>query len=187
MSRGNLWENSDGLAVGFGTHSEDNDVAAVVGGTGAVKTAVVTLKAATALEAITALTVASFPPQTITIPRGSRILEASFQVTTGFTTAASGTLNIGTNTGRADGAYTADDENGIDAAIAITALNAIGAVVACDGALVAGVTSAGAAATADVQLCFSYSTGVYTAGAGVLTVRYIEPQGLQGNAFAAVE
>ena len=187
MARESLWENSDGLAVGFGTHSEDNKVAAVVGGTGAVKTAVMMLEDATDLEAITALTVASFPPQSITIPRGSRILEATFQVTTGFTTAASGVLNIGTNTGRADGAYTADDEDGIDVDIAITALNAIGAVVACDGALVGGVTSCGAAATADVQLCFSYKTGVYTAGAGILTVRYIEPQGPQGNAFLAVE
>jgi len=177
----------DGLVVGYGTHTADNEVSAVVGGSGAVKTAVMTLTDATSLEAITALTVASFPPQGIVIPRGSRILEASFQVTTGFTTSASGVLNIGTNTGNVDGAFTADDEDGIDVDIAITALNAVGAVVACDGALVGGVTSAGAAATSDVQLCFSYKTGVYTAGAGVLTVRYIEPQGLQGESFAAVE
>ena len=187
MSRDTLWENSDGLAVGFGTHSSDNDVPAVIGGTGAVKTAQVELKDATALEAVGSLTVASFPPQGITIPRGSRILEATFQVKTAFTTSASGALNIGTNTGRVDGAYTADDENGIDAAIAVTALDAVGAVVACDGALVAGVTSAGAAATSDVQLCFGYTTGVFTAGAGVLTVRYIEPSGSLGDTFAAVE
>lgn len=187
MSRENLWENSDGLAVGFGVHTVDNDVPAVVGGSGAVKTAVAYLKDATALEAVGSLTVASFPPQGIIIPRGSRILEASFQVTTAFTTSASGALNIGTNTGRVDGAYTADDENGIDAAIAVTALDAIGAVVACDGALVGGVTSCGAAATSDVQLCFGYTTGVFTAGAGVLTVRYIEPQLGQGETFAAVE
>ena len=187
MSRNVLWENQDGLAVGFGTHSEDNDVSAVVGGSGPIKTAVYALPDATALEVVGSLTIASFKPQDIRIPRGSRILEASFQVTAAFTTSASGALNIGTNSGRVDGAFTDDDENGIDAAIAATALDAIGAVVACDGALVGGVTSAGANSTTDVQLCFGYTTGVFTAGAGVLTVRYIEPQGLQGDPFAAVE
>ena len=187
MARKALWENSDGLAVGFGTHTADNDVSSVVGGEGAVKTAVMTLTDATALEAMTALTVASFPPQGITIPRGSYILDANFQVTTGFTTSASATLAIGTNTGRVDGAYTADVEAGIDATVAIAATDAIGAVVACDGTLVGGVISCGATSTTDVQLCFSYNVGVYTAGAGVLTVRYIEPQGPQGDTFAAVE
>jgi len=187
MARSSTWTNSDGLVVGFGTRTLDNDVAAVVGGSGAVKTAIVELSDATALEAVGSLTAASFPPQSITIPRGSRILEATFQVKTAFTTAASGALNIGTNSGRVDGAYTADDENGIDAAIAVTALDAVGAVVACDGALVAGVTSCGANSTTDVQLCFGYTTGVFTAGAGILTVRYIEPAGSLGDSFAAVE
>ena len=95
-------------------------------------------------------------------------------------------MNIGTNRG-ITGAYTADDENGIDAAIAVTALDAIGAVVACDGALVGGVTSAGATSTSDVKVAFAYTTGVFTAGAGILTVRYIEPQLDQGSSFAAVE
>jgi hypothetical protein len=187
MSRNSLWENSDGLAVGFGTHTSDNDVPAVIGGSGAVKTAQVELSDATALEVVGSLTVSSFPPQGIVIPRGSRILEATFQVKTAFTTGASGALNIGTNSGRVDGAYTADDENGIDVAIAVTALDAIGAVVACDGALVAGVTSCGATSTTDVNLCFGYTTGVFTAGAGILTVRYIEPSGALGESFAAVE
>ena len=187
MSRGNTWTNKDGLVVGFNEHTVDNGVSAVVGGSGPVKTAQVELEDATALEVAGSLTVASFKPQDIVIPRGSRILEASFQVKTAFTTSASGALNIGTNSGGLDGAYTDDDENGIDAAIAVTALDAIGAVVACDGALVAGVTTAGANATGDVKLCFSYSTGVFTAGAGVLTVRYIEPSGSLGESFAAVE
>lgn len=189
MARGNTWTNSDGLVVGFGTHSADNGVSAVVGGSGAGKVLQVKLEDATALEAVGSLTAASFKPQDVIIPRGSRILEASFTVTTAFTTGASGALNIGTNLGNADnsGNYTADDENGIDAAIAVTALDAVGATVACDGALVGGVTTCGAASTSDVRICFGYTTGVFTAGAGVLTVRYIEPSLDMGATFAAVE
>jgi len=182
MSRNATWTNSDGLVVGFGTHSEDNNVPAVTG-TGSVKTLVVALPDATALEAVGSVTTASIPPQSVLIPRGSRILEASFQVTTAFTTSASGALDIGTHSAAA----VDDDPNGIDAAIAVTALDAVGAVVACNGALVAGVTSCGAASTSDVVVTFAYSTGVFTAGAGVLTVRYVEPQLNQGDAFAAVE
>jgi len=185
MGRNTTWVNSDSLAVGFGTHSEDNNVSAVTAD-GSVKTLVKYLPDATALEAVASITVASLNPQDVTIPRGSRILEASFQVTAAFTTSASGALNIGTNRG-ITGAYTADDENGIDAAIAVTALDAIGAVVACDGALVAGVTTCGAASTSDVKVVFAYTTGVFTAGAGYLTVRYLEPIQSQGSSFAAVE
>ena len=75
----------------------------------------------------------------------------------------------------------------VDAAIAKTALDAIGASVGCDGALVGGVTTAGAASTSDVHVTFAYGTAAMTAGAGVLTLRYIEPQGTQGASFAAVE
>lgn len=186
MPRNATWTNQDGLVVGFGTHTEDNNVAGVYG-SGPIKTAVKYLPDASDLEVVGSLTVASFSPQDIIIPRGSRILEATFQVTTAFATGDSGALNIGTNTGLVDSAFTADDENGIDVAIAESALDAVGAVVACDGALVGGVTSCGAAATSDVQLCFGTTTGTFTAGSGLLTVRYIEPSAGMGDTFAAVE
>lgn len=172
----------DGLVVGYGTHTVDNNVAAVTGD-GAVKTMVVELPDATTLEAVASVTTASIPPQAAIIPRGSRILEASFQVTADFTTSASGALEIGTHSIAA----VDDDIDGIDEDIAVTALDEIGAVVTCDGALVAGVTSCGAVSTSDVVLTFAYATGVFTAGAGVLTVRYLEPRGSQGESFAAVE
>jgi len=182
MARNATWTNSDGLVVGFGTHTADNNVGAV-SAEGPIKTLVKELPDATALEATSAVTVASIAPQEVVIPRGSRILEASFQVITAFTTSASGALDIGTHSAAA----VDDDPNGIDAAIAVTALDAVGAVVACNGALVGGVTSAGAVSTSDVVVTFSYDTGVFTAGSGILTVRYIEPQGSQGESFAAVE
>lgn len=183
MPRNATWTNSDGLVVGFGTHTVDNGVAAVVGGSGAVKTMVLELSDASALEATASVTTASIKPQSVLIPRGSRILEASFQVTTAFTTSASGALDIGTHSAAAAD----DDPNGIDEAIAVTALDAVGATVACDGALVAGVTSAGANSTSDVVVTFSYDTGAFDTGAGVLTLRYIEPQLGQSESFAAVE
>jgi hypothetical protein len=184
MPRDSIWSNQDGLEVGFGTHTADNNVAAVVGGTGPIKTLVVELSDATSLEALASLTSASFNVQDARLPRGSRILEASFQVTTGFTTGDSADLEIGTNS-VVD--FTADDESGIDEAVAVTALNAIGASVACNGALVNGVVSAGAASTSDVFISFSASTGAFTAGAGYLTVRYVEPQGNVPDPFLAVE
>ena len=183
MARNATWTNSDGLVVGFGTRTNDNDIAGVVGGSGAVKTMVVELKDATGLEAVGSVTTASINPQSVMLPRGSRILEASFTATVAFTSGGSGTLEIGTHSAAA----VDDDPNGIDAAIAKTALDAIGASVGCDGALVGGVTTAGAASTSDVHVTFAYGTAAMTAGAGVLTLRYIEPQGTQGASFAAVE
>jgi hypothetical protein len=109
-------------------------------------------------------------------------LEASFQVKTAFA-GATANLDIGTHSLAA----VDDDPNGIDVAVDVLVLDAVGAVVACDGALVGGVTSCGAVSTSDVVVTFSYDTAAFTAGAGVLTVRYVEPQGTQGESFAAVE
>ena len=181
MPRGNTWDNQDGLEVGFGIHSEDNNVAAVTGD-GALKTMVLELPDATTLEVSASVTAASIPVQSAIIPRGSRILEASFQVITAFT-GATANLDIGTHSVAA----VEDDFDGIDSAIDVLVLDAVGATVVCDGPLVAGVVSAGANSTSDVVITFSYDTAVFTAGAGTLTVRYLEPRGSQGEAFAAVE
>jgi hypothetical protein len=156
MSREATWTNSDGLVVGFGVHTIDNDVPAVTG-TGSVKTMVVEILDATTLEATSAVTTASIPPQAAVIPRGSRILEASFQVKTAFA-GATANLDIGTHSLAA----VDDDPNGIDVAVDVLVLDAVGAVVACDGALVGGVTSCGAVSTSDVVVTFSYDTAAFS-------------------------
>jgi len=186
MPRSATWTNSDGLIVGFGTHTEDNGVAGITGGSGTMRTYTIELPDATLLEDTDAITVASLPPQSVVIPRGSQIKEATFSVTTVFTTSASATLDIGTYKAGGDGSTSGDDDaDGIDADIAVTALDAIGDIVICDGALVGGVVSCGATANADVVVVFGYEAGVYTAGAGVLTLEVLVPHGSQGRSLAS--
>lgn len=185
MSRNNTWTNSDGLVVGFGTHSEDNNVAAVTGDSGTLKTLVIELPDATLLEDTDAITVASLPPQSARIPRGSYIKKATFQVKTPFTSEGAATLDIGTYAADGDGSSTGDDlAAGIDADIALTAIDAIGDVVVCNGASVAGVVPVGVVANSDVVVVFGFEAAVYTAGAGVLTVEYIVPSGSLGRTLA---
>ena len=66
MSRDATWTNSDGLVVGFGTHSVDNDVTAVRGGT--CKTLEVEYDLVNMADTFAATNV---KPQDVIIPRGS--------------------------------------------------------------------------------------------------------------------
>lgn len=94
------------------------------------------------------------------VPANSRIKEATFTVITAF---AGGTsYNFGLN--QPDG--TVIDADGIDAAVATAAIDAVGETVACDGALVANTAGIGAN---DGQLVVA-ATGTYTAGKGRLRV-----------------
>ena len=76
MSRANTWTNSDGLVVGFGTHSEDNEVAAVYQGSNGIVTVTQEIDMASLVafgsESRTAYPNAS--GQEHVIPRGSVIL-----------------------------------------------------------------------------------------------------------------
>ena len=181
MARNATWTNSDGLVVGFGTHTSDNNVMAVVEG-GTVKQYTIDLPDATAIEDTDAITVAgSIPPQSVTIPRGSYIKSASFVVTTAFTSGGAATLDIGTYSTAA----VVDVANGIDVDIALSDINAIGEVVACNGTLVGGVLPVGGTSNSDVVVVFGDEAAVYTAGAGVLTLEVIVPHGGQGRTLAA--
>lgn len=96
------------------------------------------------------------------IPANARIKEATLRVITAF---AGGTsYNIGLS--ESDG--TVIDADGIDAAVATAALDAVGETVACDGALVANTAGIGTAAG---QVTVA-ATGTYTAGKAVLKVVY---------------
>jgi hypothetical protein len=100
------------------------------------------------------------------IPSGSYITRASLIVSDAFA-GATAALNIGLQT--AAGAAIA--AQGIDAAIAVTAIDADGDVVACDGAYVNGVVTVGAA---DAYVSLDYDTAAFTAGAAKLVIEYIE-------------
>ena len=186
MPRNATWTNADGLIVGFGTHTEDNGVLAVTGDSGTRRTYVIELPAAASLEDTDAITVASLGPQHAVIPRGSKIVSASFSVTTVFTSEGSATLDIGTYEAAGDGSSSGDDDaDGIDADIALTALDAVGDLVVCDGALITGAVACGAVADADVTVVFGFEAAAFTAGAGVLTLEVIVPSGSQGRSLAA--
>jgi hypothetical protein len=178
MPRNNTWTNADGLVVGFGTHTADNAVPAVVSEAGPFKV-VQAMVLGTAIEASASLTAASLPPQAIRIKRGSLIKRATFETVVAFT-GSSSTLNIGTY--KADTIATVDDADGIDATIALTAMDAVGETVICDGALVNGVVPVGATSDSDVQIVFGYGTAAFTAGKGILTVEYQEPSYIAVNA-----
>jgi len=155
------YNNDDGLRVLTGT----DQGAAIDAGTttkSEVKTLVIDIADATELGSSAATPTAN----EAFIPAGSYITAANLIVTTAFTSAGSGTLTIGTS--EQDG--TAIDADGIDAAIAKTAL-AADLAVACNGAQVGGTAAIG---SNDAYVKANYGTAAFTAGAAKLVISYIE-------------
>ncbi len=183
MARGNTWSNSDGLVVGFGTHTEDNDVAAVASSGGRV----VLTRLITGVDLSDTYSATDFLPQEVVIPRGSRIIRASFQVLVAFTSGGAATLDIGTFT-KGLATDVVDDADGIVADMTIAELTSIGEVHICDGALVgaSGQTAVGATGLGDCVIAPSYETAAFTAGSGILTVEYQVPSLNAGRTIAAV-
>lgn len=104
------------------------------------------------------------------IPSGAWIKSATLFVKTAFV-GATGTLTIGLY----DKAGTAIDADGIDAAIAVTAIDAVGDVVLCNGALVGGLVTGVSSLTTDSGMYIGAlsATANFTAGAARLVVEYI--------------
>ena len=101
------------------------------------------------------------------LPAGSIIVNADLVVTAPFTSGGSATLTIGTY----NAAGTAIDADGIDAAIALTAIDADGDVVQCDGAQVSGLVTVGGAAA---YVGWNFGTAAFTGGAAKLIIEYIK-------------
>jgi len=98
------------------------------------------------------------------IPAGSVILRADLVMTAAATSGGAATLDIGTY----NSAGTAIVATGIDAAVALTAIDAIGETVRCDGTH---TTTAGYVAS-DAYIGLKWNTAAYTAGVGKLYVEY---------------
>ena len=98
------------------------------------------------------------------IPANSVILRADLVMTAAATSGGAATLDIGTY----NSAGTAIVAAGIDSAIALTAIDAIGETVRCDGTH---TTTAGYVAS-DAYIGLKWSTAAYTAGVGKLYVEY---------------
>lgn len=161
MIRDEIWTNSDGLAVGFGTREvETNAGAVVVAGDGVTRTVVVNIKGSGIPDS-------AVGPQLINgavIPANSYLKGATLFVTTAFV-GATAVLDIGLFKA-SDG--TEVDDDGIDAAIA-TATLVDNYDVACDGALI------GTVLAYDSKIGVSYDTAAFTAGEATLVVEYLVP------------
>lgn len=168
MPRQNTWSNSDGLVVGFGTHTSDNMVPAVTSEKGAVKTMQMLIVGTQVPASWTSATV---PPQGVLIKRGSFIQRAKLVVQTAFTSGGAGTLSIGTYSPAA----VTDVAAGLLSAAALATINTVGAVSVLAGTLVNGVLPLGGTSDSDVLILPIFGTAAFTAGKAVLTVEYVEP------------
>ena len=172
MRREATWTNNDGLVVGFGTHSVDNDVAAVTANPDGSKTMKMEITLADLVDTFAATTV---KPQQARIRRGSIIKSAHIQTLVAATSGGAATLDIGT-WALAD-TQVVDDADGLVADVSIAEMTTIGEVHILDGALInaSGVTAVGAVGDADCVIAPSYETAVFTAGKVELVVTYFEP------------
>ena len=161
------WTNQDGVTIKFG---DERGVAYTSGKnmSSAIKTLTHKFTYADIGNTDTA---AVDVANTAAIPAGSVILRAYLYVTTAFA-GATAVLDIGLKVA----AGTNTDDDGIDAAVAVTALDAVGDFIVCDGALVADPTGNLTAVrfTADQYIMTTYDTAAFTAGAATLVVEYLE-------------
>lgn len=164
MARDAYWDNKDGLVVGFGTRTPSQ-----TGGFVNAEAATFERKLFLRIKGEDlGDTVAATDEQLVfgpTIPSGAFIESAQLEVTEAFV-GATAVLDIGVYNAATEAAV---DDDGIDAAVAVTAIDAIGDSIACDGALVDTVLAQ------DSKIAASYDTAAFTAGEAVLTVVYYYP------------
>lgn len=160
-NRNHKWENKDGLFVGFGTRRSESNSAPQTSTAGVYQEFRMAIKGTELNDVATAAEVENGA----VIPAGAFLVSASLYVNTAFTSEGVAVLDLGL-LNATTGAITDDD--GIDAAVALAALEA-GDVVACDGALI------GTQLAAPNKVIASYDTAAYTAGEATLVVRYAVP------------
>lgn len=158
------WLNNDGLLVKFGTEE------AIVGGGGEFTWDGPNAKLDIDIRynMLNAFGTRTILDETVRIPNGLLLRSASFQVIVPFTSGGAATLDLGLYDMDRTTAYDAD---GIDAAIALTAIDTVGETVTCDGALI------GTILANDTPSLISATVGTanYTAGRGVLTLQFFKP------------
>lgn len=181
MPRKTTWTNQDGLIIGNGPHTSDDAVPAINAGRGALRTIQTRIGYADLVSAGASWTATDGSPNAVVIPRGSRIVRATFAVKTSFATLTA--LVIGT-WGIKDRQYditaAVDDADGIMTTTEGAAANlAAGNIVNCNGALIALSSNVGilvgATSNSNCVLQYVYTGSAPTAGDGVLTVEYYTP------------
>lgn len=176
MSREYVWNNSDGLKVGFGTRTDDDQSPGIHAGNFAERVVTAQIDLADLPDTFAAANRSGFEA---VIPRGSIITAAYVNVVSVATSGGAATLDIGL-WGTND---SVDDADGIVADITVAEMDTAGEVHICDGALVAapgntaaaGVATVGATANSDVIVAASYETAAFTGGTIILTVKYLAP------------
>lgn len=157
------YTNADGLRVlTFGGQGEVQDK----GVTALSPTQVMVVTVADMTDLGSSFGSSDIDPNDPFIPAGSVILSATWVTTTEVTSGGSATLTIGTY----NSAGTAIDADGIDATVALTAINAVGETVRCDGAHL----TTGGYVSANAYIGMIYATAAYTAGAGKLIIEYVK-------------
>lgn len=110
----------------------------------------------------------TFLSDTLRIPNGVLLVSAKLITIVPFTSGGSATLTLGLYDKDRTTAYDAD---GIDAAIALTAMDTVGETVTCDGALIGTIL----ANNAQNLLTATVGTANYTAGQAKLEIEYLTP------------
>ena len=162
------WTNDDGLFIRFGTTEGEVQHAGDYRGVGQLHEVVVEVSfdwlddVAVGTEQIIS--------DTVRIPDGVHLKSATFYVETAFDSAGeAATLTFGLID---EDRSTAHDADGIDAAIAESAIDAVGDEITCDGALIETTLSNSGT---PMLLTATVGTEAFTAGKGWLTVRYYVP------------
>mgnify|MGYP003131754367 CR=1 FL=1 len=170
MASSEIWVNSDGLEVRFGSEK----ATLRLGGK---------LKTFGALSEIRLKILGANVPATdapidkkVSIPTNSYIDAVTSQlfVDTTFTSGGSATLDIGLMNDDGDGTYSTLDDNGIDAAIAVATLAADYDTVP-NGAQMGTSPVNSTTATLPLVPSYGYNTAAFTAGAATLVLRYRAP------------
>ena len=173
MPRNATWDNPDGLIVGFGTHTSDNAVPAVVSSNGLVIVRVLIDLVGDTADAATALIPAG-QQNAHRIPRGSTILRAGI-TTVVAATGSSSTLDIGTWSRGLD-TEVVDVAIGIHDAYTIAEMTTVGEFTPAAGTLIGADVAVGATSNSDCVIVWSYDTAVFTAGQVELYIEYLAPQ-----------
>jgi hypothetical protein len=158
------WTNSDGLRVKFGLDESKKAKEGSQSGANGTDNLVIADVVGTDLTSASAV-LNGGGVSAVVIPAGAILRRATFVTEVAFTSGGSATLNLGL--AKFDG--TTYDADGIDATVALTAIDAIGETVTCDGALVGG------ALAYDCILVADYDTAAFTAGRGKLFIELIYP------------
>jgi hypothetical protein len=167
MSATELWVNNDGMEVRFGSEkaavSKGGNMVAGDGNLHEVRATITGTNVPAADAPI---------DKKVALPVGAYIEEAILYVKTAFTSGGSATLDIGLMNDDGDGTFSTLDDNGIDAAIALTAIDAIDDRIATDGAQINTSPANSTNAALPMVISYGYNTAAFTAGEADLVIRY---------------